>query len=268
MSKKIILKKDTTPCEILKSLKENWQQNSDLCIVTGASKQKVNYWLGKLMKEGLVSRFPGGIYEITWSGKNLLNTYELEKSKEKICLENMRYKFPIHEGLEKLTQAVWLKMNDMNHMQVYRGTFEGFTTTVYAGSKNPSLEITCPKRFGVDIYEMMYFARNDVEVIAKGIVRENHVKLGMCEPSMKPEWAIPSPIAEVILDKTCSSQIRTPNGVINRSKGRNADVETRDIHLAHKFLMMPDEVVKMRRELSELKPIILKIAQVGNCLEK
>lgn len=254
MSKKIVLKKDTIPCEILISLKENWQQNSDLCIVTGASKQNVNYWLCKLMKEGLVSKFPGGIYEITLSGKNLLNTYVHDNSKEQIRLENMRYKFPIHEGLEKLVEASWLKVNNgMKHIKNYHGIFEGFTIVVHAGSENSSLEITCPKRFGVDIYEMMYKARMDVEAIGNMIARNYGLKLGMCEPSMEPEWAMPSPIAEVILSKTCSSQISTPKGVINRSKGRNADLETRGIHLAHKIWMMPDKIDEILQRLDRIE---------------
>ncbi len=207
-----------------------------------------------ISKEGLVIKVRHGIYEITESGKKILNTCDQENSKKQIRLENMRYKFPIHEGLENLVKARWLKRNDsMNNMKSYHGKFEGYTIAVYAGSSNPILQIVCPKFFGVDMFEMMYDARSNVEAIGKLIAEEYGLKLGMCEPAMKPEWAIPSPLAEIILSKTGSSQIRTSNGVINRSKGRNADLETRDIRLAHDIFTMPQEIKEIRKELIELK---------------
>lgn len=262
MGKKFELKHFTTPYDILHGLLEKYATIDEYVRYLEIPKQNVSYWLKKLEKEGLATKVSHGIYEITWAGKNILNTYEEEKGKEKICLENMRYKYPIHEGLEKLVKAVWLKMNDMNNIKVYRGKFEGFTIAVYAGSENPSLEITCPKRIGVNIYEMMYDARCDVETIGKWIAGEYGLKLGMCEPSMEPEWAIPNPMAETILNLTQSSQIRTPKGTINRSKGRNADLETRDIRLAHEILMMPKTINEIRNEISKIKVMMIGKQQI------
>lgn len=257
MSKKFLLEKDTLPYWILVGLTEYYFTINQLVMTLKHSKQNINYWLSKLAKEGLVTRVEHGIYDITEEGNKLLNTCDQEKSKEMVRLENMRYKFPIHEGLGNLVKARWLKVNDgMNNIKSYHGKFEGFTVAVYAGSESPILQITCQKRYGVDIYEMMYYARSDVEEIGKWIAKDYGLKLGMCEPAMEPEWAIPSPLAKIILEKTCSSQIRTTNGVINRSKGRNADLETRDIRLANDIFMMPQKINKIESGLTELKNII------------
>lgn len=259
-SKKFVLKKDTLPYVMLQAIKENWKQNSDLCEIIVSSKQRVNYWLRKLEKECLIERFAGGIYEITWSGKELLRTYELENTKKLIRLENMRYKCPIHEGVEKVFGYSWLTPSDLKNIRVYRGVYEGFNVTIFAGSKNPSLEITCTKHLGTDIYEMMHKARSEIDMIAQIIATNMGLKLGMIEPSMEPEWAIPSPMAEVILEKTCSSQISTPKGLINRSKGRNADLETRDIRLAHEIFIMPERIRKITESVEEMKSMLSKMA--------
>lgn len=211
-------------------------------------KQNVNYWLKKLKEEGLVSSPFHGYYEITDSGKTILDTYNQQFDKNLIRLENMRYKFPIYEGVQRFSDIVndrWEKNIAMKNVDVYHTKIEGYSVSAYIG-KNPSLTINSIKRVGLDVYEIMYEARKDVELIAEIIEKDFLIKLGKMETIMKPEWAIPSEFAKVLLNKTNSSQIKTPQGVINKSKDRSYDIETRDIRLANKLFNLPyvmDEVL-------------------------
>jgi len=70
---------------------------------------------------------------------------------------------------------------------------------------------------------------------------------------MKPEWAIPSELAGVLLEKTNSSQISTAKGVINKSTGRGYDIETRDIRLANKLFNLPYVVDEIALQLKQLR---------------
>jgi len=219
----------------------------------GISKQVANYWLQKFKKAGWVTKLFQGHYEITDSGKTVLEAYEQKSDKNLVRLENMRYKFAIYEGLESLLkQQRWDKITDLNNVKVYHTVIEGFSVRVFAGKHNPSVEITCKKMSGVNIYEMMYEGKQWVEYIAEIIDKEHSVKLGIPIPTMQPEWAIPSEFAKVLMNKTNSSQIRTPVGVINKSKGRGYDLETRDIHLANKIFNLPyvvDEIANAVKRL-------------------
>ena len=66
-------------------------------------------------------------------------------------------------------------------------------------------------------------------------------------------WAIPSEFAKVLLNKTNSSQISTSNGVINKSKGRGYDIETRDIRLANKLFNLPYVVDEIALQVKSLR---------------
>ena len=206
----------------------------------GISKQLANYWLQKFKKEGWVTKLFQGHYEITDGGKTVLEAYEQKFDKNLVRLENMRYKFAIYEGLESLLkQQRWDKIQDLNNVKVYHTVIGGFSVRVFAGKHNPSVEITCKKMQGDNIYEMMYEGKQWIEYVAEIIEKEHSVKLGIPIPAMLPEWAIPSEFAKVLMNKTNSSQIRTPVGVINKSKGRGYDLETRDIRLANKIFNLP-----------------------------
>ena len=219
----------------------------------GITKQVANYWLQKFLKEGWVTKLFQGHYEITDSGKTVLEAYEQKFDKKLNRLENMRYKFAIYEGLESLLkQQRWDKIQQLNNLKVYHTVIEGFSVRVFAGKHNPSVEITCKKMLGVNIHEMMNEGRRWVEHVAEIIEKEHSVKLGRSVCSMDPEWATPSEFAKVLLNKTNSSQIRTPVGVINKSKGRGYDLETRDIRLANKIFNLPyvvDEIANAVKRL-------------------
>jgi len=252
-SKKIVLKPHTLAYSILKTVSDG-DSLYGIRKTFGITKQRARYWLKKFKEEELVYQPFHGFYEATIKGQELLERLGKELDKDLVRLENMRYKFPIHEGLENLIKkARWEKVQELNNVRVYHTKYEEHSVRLFAGSKNPCLEITCTNRMGIDIYEMMYEARQWVEYIAKQFQDMYGAKLGMSISSMQPEWAIPSPFAEALLTKTCSSQIKTSSGIINRSKGRNADLETRDIRLANKIFNLPYVIDEIKETLAKFK---------------
>jgi CTP-dependent riboflavin kinase len=245
---------DTLPYTIMASIGWGTITNRMLYKHLKISKQKLQYWLEKLLSEGLIERPHQGLYQLSRAGKKLLGTYAKERNKHLIRLENMRYKYPILMGVKTLIS--WISnpsKQSMNNMTIHHGKLKGFTVRVFDSSHNPSIEITCKQKIGTDIYEMHYQARNEVEAMILDVKGHHGIVLGAPEPAMEPEWAIESPIAETVLAATCSSQIRTPKGTLNRSKGRNADLETRDIRLAHDILAMPETIQEIWGEIKEIR---------------
>jgi hypothetical protein len=125
------------------------------------------------------------------------------------------------------------------------------------------LEITCEKKLGVNRYEIYYKARKQIEDSLTGMIKDSEITLGILEQSMNPEWAVPHLIAEVILDKTESSQIRTKHGVVNRSKGRNADWEVDDIIQAEKIMNMPNLMDEIHQNVNQ----IIQYQEIQECKE-
>lgn len=254
---------NTIKWRVLSCIEGGYFTNSLILTRLKITKQCLQYWLTKLLDEGLIIRPRQGIYKISPAGKRLLGGYIKQQNKSLIRLENMRYKYPIIEGFEKVISLLSNhKTQQLGSITIHHGTFYDFTIRVFE-SKIPSLEITCKQAYGYDIYEMMYKAKSDVESLAQVIDEEKGVKLGLPEPTMEPEWAISSPIAEHVLSLTCSSQIRTSIGTYNRSKGRNADLETRDIRLAHEILLMPEMIRQIKQELGEIKSLIMPIPPIS-----
>ena len=150
-----------------------------------------------------------------------------------------------------VVKSRWNKNNGMKNVDTYYTKIHGYSVSAYMG-KNPSLTINCIKRLDLDTYEIMYEARREVEILVELIEDDYSIKLGRMKPVMQPEWATPSEFAKVLLNKTNSSQIRTPVGVINKSKGRGYDLETRDIRLANKIFNLPyvvDEIANAVKRL-------------------
>ena len=227
----------------------------EICKKHSITKQRVNYWLGKFRKAEWITSPYHGEYVITDSGKTILDTYEQGFNKNLIRLENMRYRFQISEGVKQFLEIVkdrWKKNNGLKNVDVYYTKIHGYSVSAYLG-KNPSLTINCIKRVGLDIYEMIYEARTEVEELAEIIEKDYSIMLGRMKTIVKPEWAIPSEFAKVLLNKTNSSQISTTNGVLNKSKGRGYDIETRDIRLANKLYNLPYVVDEIALQVKSLR---------------
>lgn len=162
----------------------------------------------------------------------------------------MRYKFPILKNYDYLVSGTWTKRTILKNMTIVHAKIWGFTIRIFCTPTNPSIEVCCHKKLGYDIYEMMYEAKYEALFVADMIRKDWKVVLGEIAPSMKPEWAIPSPLSEAILSVTCSSQIRTPHATFNRSKNRNADVEVRDPRHALEILEMPKVLKRIEKQLA------------------
>ena len=238
----------TTPYRILQSLVFHSLTCSDLSKNLGISKQLVVYWCNKLLKEGLIEKPFRGIYDISDTGKKLLDGFTVEKGKLLVRLENMRFSFPILKNSSYLqTNFRWKKTSKLNGVTILYDKIWGHTIRIILNPNNPTIEITCKQKLGSDIYEMYDEAKDDAKTIADIFQEQTKVVLGEPRQAMKPEWAVSSEIAESILSVTCSSQIRTSQGIINRSKGRNADLEVRDPRHAVSILEMPLRLERLER---------------------
>lgn len=239
--------------EILELISEGYNSPYSMREYLKIPKERLNYHLRKMVNEGLITNYSRGIYDFTEAGKKRNATYVKEDEKKMIRLENMRFKCKIHKGFEKVMQHVRNpKRSQINGVTQYTGKIQNLSVRVFVSEKNLTLEITCEKKLGINRYEIYYNARKQVEGSLIGMMKDGKIILGMLEPSMKPEWAIPHPIAEIILDKTESSQIRTKHGVVNRSKGRNADWEVDNIIQAEKIMNMPNVMDEIHQNVNQI----------------
>ena len=253
MSKKSVLRNHIS-YSILRKTK-NLVTPNEIVSELNISKQRVHYWLQKFKKEEWIESPFHGHYEITDSGKTIIDTYEQQFNKDLVRLENMRYKFAIVEGAEYLKDIVknkWKRNTGLKNVDMFYTKIHDHSVSAFLG-KNPVLTINTTQKLGTDIYEMMYLARTELDALAEIIEKDYSITLGRIEAAMKPEWAIPSEQGKVVLNKTNSSQISTTNGVINKSKGRGYDVETRDIRLANKIYNLPFVVDDILLQVKQLR---------------
>ena len=240
---------------ILQLISEGYHMPQEMTNTLNMSKQLLNYYLGKMIDEGLLSTYSKGIYDLTDLGKKRHMAYVTEESKNLIRLENMRFKFEIFGGFERLKKYVRnLKKTSLkNGVIQYHGQIKNLTVRLLFSSKNnPSLIITAEKREGNNVYKLYYEARQQAEQILVGIMKDPKIKLGQTQHEMKPEWAIPHPFAKAILNGTQSSQIRGEGWVLNQSKGRNEDWEVDNIAQVDKIMNMPNDIELIKESLEYL----------------
>lgn len=247
-SKKNAFGNCTIPYRILSNLQFVSMSCSLLSKNLGITKQDLNYWLQKLLDEGLIERPYRGIYDITDIGKKILDRFTVENGKSLVRLENMRFSFPIKKNVSYLLSNFrWKKTSKLNGITILYDKIWGHSIRIICNPSNPTIEITCKQKIGDNIYEMYDEAKDDAKTIAEIFENQTKVVLGEPKPAMKPEWAVPSEMAEALLSVTCSSQIRTSQGIINRSKGRNADLEVRDPRHAVAILEMPLRLERLEK---------------------
>lgn len=236
-SKKSLLENCTLAYKITTMIGK--QSLKNICKTLEIDKQRLNYWIGKLVKSGIIERYGRGNYRLAETSKEILGELKLESRKEQIRLENMRYDITIFEGFDHLISTLkWDKIQPLNEIKIYHGKFRGYTIRLFSG-KTPSMEVTCKQWFGYEPYTIMHYARNDIEWLVHDMEQKYGLKLGRLRQTMKPEFAIPSPLAEGVLTQMGASQIRTPEATFNRSNGRNADFEPKTLQLAHQVVQMP-----------------------------
>jgi len=246
-------KKDfTLPRRILRCLFSYGLLNFTIRNTLGISKQNLDYWLKELKKDGFIKRPRHGYSEITESGKKCLRGLEEQNNKILVRQENLRFKAPILWGTKILIDSlVNPKVSNLNNgVTQYFGIFNSFQTRIMDAPKNPIIEFTCKIKYGNDICELYYEAKTDIQKMLLDVDDGEEVSLGPLEKSMKPEWAIPSPMASSLLNLTGASQIRTTIGTFNRSKGRFADMEVTDLGVAIKILEIPYTLERLEKKIN------------------
>lgn len=241
-----------TTTAILQLISEGYQTPQEMITTMNMSKQLLGYYLKKMIDEGLLSTYSKGIYDLTDLGKKRHMAYVTEESKDMIRLENMRYKFEIFEGFEKLLKYVRGKKKHpmKNGVIQYTGKIKNLSVRLFTSKKDTkSLEITVEKRIGNNCYKLYYEARQQTEQALVGIIKDPEIKIGETHHAMKPEWAIPHPFTKSILKGTQSSQIRGEGWVLNQSKGRNEDWEVDNIAQVDRIMNMPNDIQLIKESL-------------------
>ena len=116
--------------------------------------------------------------------------------------------------------------------------------------KNFISKIKLTRKFATNLEELEAQALNEANKIARIIEKQWDITLGEPKSAMKPDIAIPSPLAEMALKASGASQIKNNNYIINRSKGRGADIEAHDMTHAQKILLIPDTLARIEARLA------------------
>jgi DNA-binding PadR family transcriptional regulator len=263
-SKNFLQKNCTFTYRLLNCL--NWDgyyRSKELSDILKVGKQLLRYYLKKYEKEKFIVKVFRGSYKITESGKKFLRELDELNKKDSIRLENMRYKFPINYGVKNIIEEFkWEKKTNMKNVTFYHGVFEGYTIRLFYG-KNPSIEISCKQWYGTNIHQIMWESRDDVEIVMSRLGEKYGLGLGKSQPSMKPDFAIPSKLSESILKSYNLSQLKSSKMVLNKSDGRNYDWETHDIESAQLVLDLPYSVTRIERKLDELVERFGSFQKVG-----
>jgi DNA-binding PadR family transcriptional regulator len=245
---------------IMDLINEGYHLPSQMCECMKISKEKLNYHLQKMVNDGLIRNYSRGIYDLTESGKKIHLRYAEEDGKRMIRLENMRWKYPISKGGEKVIQYIRNpKRSEINGVTQYHGKINNLSSCLRISKKNSWLEITAEKQIGENNHELYCNARAQIEKVMTRLQKDKEISIEMGQPSMKPEFAIPHPFAHAGLTGNQSSQIRTQFGIINRSIGRNADWEVDSIANVERILNIPNDVEEIKNNLIKLCQIIPKL---------
>jgi len=224
--------------------------NAGICEQLGLYKQQTNYHIQKLLKLDYIEKIVGRTYTINKNGKKTLGGCSLLSLKQLPRLENMRYKFPILSGIKTIRNYYTSdSQGKLNNSTVDNIKFGGNTIRIIHCT-SPSIEICCSHQYGWDPHELQEKALEEAKIIAQTITKQWNLVLGEPQSAMGPEWANPTPLAEAVLDASGSSQIRCVDGVFNRSKGRDADMEVYDPQYAQKILDIPKTLSRIEKSLA------------------
>lgn len=218
------------------------------------SKQDLNYYLRKYVKEGILKKLGKGSYVMTESYKKIYDLYEHYKNKQLVRVENMKVSFFVQSGIKELeSSSIWKKHEINNDVKIYHSVIKTHSVRLIVGKSEPKLEVTITNSLGVDPCEAYHNAMLHAYRVVNYLCDYFDVEFseGFC--TGKPEIAIPSPIASSLLQTTGASQIRTDNSIMNRSKGRGADWEVHTLQEAQKIVNMPNTLERIERKLEQLE---------------
>jgi biotin operon repressor len=220
----------------------------------GISKQNVNYSLKKLLKEGIVIRPSKGCYLLTKSGKRIHDQYERFRNKQLIRIENMRVTFIVEKGGSELEKRLISHKHELqNNVKIYHATLNFHSTRLIVTNSEYTLEVTITNTLDIDLNEAYHQSMLEAYGVAMYLEKWFNVEFSEGQRTGKPEIAIPCPYASALLLTTGASQIRTNKAIMNRSKGRGADMEVYNLQDAQKVVNMPNTLTSILDELDIIK---------------
>jgi len=247
---------------VIPLFEHNFVTNNEIQTAIGSdSKARAHYWLKKLENDGYLKCTKRGIYDVTESGKNILREYEYYLDKQLIRLENCRIKYRVMTNHQRLIDKIdWNKITPMkSDVTHYHGKIDGHTVKLMVGSKNTFLEIATNHTTAELPEEAYYYARLDVERVLWDLESRHDVHFEGGITTHKPEFAIPSTIADMVLKMHGASQIRSSRGIFNKSKGRDADWEVKRLQTAQKIMRMPETLDEISETTITLEQMLVKM---------
>jgi len=218
------------------------------------SRQNLNAYLKKYVKDGILFKVQKGMYVMTESCKRIYDQYERYKNKQLVRVENMKVTFIVKKGGEELEKNLKSKKNELkNNVIIYDSKLKRHSTRLIVSKSDYKFEVTVTNALGIDPNEAYHHAMLEAYDVANYLNQWFDIELseGIC--SGKPEIAIPSPYASALLLTTGASQIRTNKAVMNRSKGRGADWEVYDLQEAQKIVDMPDTMARIEEKIDRIE---------------
>ena len=216
----------------------------------GWARQRLNYWVKKLKKAGLiVLKFRSTIafYELTEEGKNFYTGY-VKSLSSGIRLHNVVFKYQIIKEGEFDWQKEWKLRGLINRMRK-----ESNATIV---KSNQTLEIMVTSLIGESAYELFDKAKNIANNIAQKLQQEHEFELSSGELSRKPHFAVLNPVINEIAKQL---QVSTKDGEIDQSEGAG-EIDFFTPEKADNFLKMPERVNQLENHLVRQTEIMDKLA--------
>lgn len=211
---------------------------------TGFTKQRLDYWLRKLCEEGILDKHSRGFYYMTPHGKRIYDQYERLRGKQLVRIENMHVTYKVISGSIKLFDKLDWVRGGLKNNRTFTSKIENHTVRLIKKENGYNLQVYVTKVLGETPHEAYHQARVDADFVASQ-AQWYGAQLSIGWVSSEPEIAIPSPVASALLMTCGASQIRTDKGIMNRSKGRYADWEPRNLQQAQKIVDMPDAITRL-----------------------
>ena len=218
------------------------------------SKQNLNHYLKKYLKEGIIEQLQKGMYQMTLTGKRLYDHYEHYKNKQLVRVENLKVTFVVEKGGEELVKNLKSKKQELkNNVIMYHAQLKRHSTRLIVSKNQYKFEVTVTNSLGITPCESFHHAMLEAYDVANYLTDSFDVELSEAYANGKPEIAIPSPFASALLNTTGASQIRTDKAIMNRSKGRGADWEVYNLQDAQKIVDMPDTMARIEEKMDRIE---------------
>ena len=218
------------------------------------SKENLNHYLKKYVKEGILQKLSKGMYVMTESGKIIYDHYEHYKNKQLVRVENLKVTFVVEKGGEELVKNLKSQKQELkNNVIMYHAQLKRHSTRLIVSKNQYKFEVTVTNALGITPCESFHHAMLEAYDVANYLTDSFDVELSEAYANGKPEIAIPNPFASALLNTTGASQIRTDKAIMNRSKGRGADWEVNNLQDAQKVVDMPDTMARIEEKIDRIE---------------